>query len=159
MTSRIEAVMALGYTPAQAAFLELAALASGYYLRGQYHEFIQRSSGAMGQVFIERVLEKRHAECFATFGCRRLYHTNGQALFRALGDVNNRNRRAHKFATIRRRLMTLDYCLASPRSAWLLTESEKTHFFLNHGVAQLQLPSEQFGGAVRYFVDKQPIAV
>jgi hypothetical protein len=60
--------------------------------------------------------------------------------------------------TVKRRLMALDYCLSVKGTGWLLTEREKTAFFLAHGVTGSDMPSEQFGGAKRYFVEKQPIS-
>jgi len=157
MTERAQELIGLGYSASQAPFLELAALQSGYFTRSQFNDCIERCCGAMGQVFIERALEKGHVKCIDSFGGRRLYQTVGQGLFRALGDENNRNRRSHRPATIRRRLMSLDYCISVKASTWLLTERDKTSFFSGLGASEEELPSELFGGARRFFVDRQPI--
>jgi hypothetical protein len=159
MTDRAKALAALGYTDNQALFLELAALQTGYFLRKQFNDFLGRQCGALAQVFIERSLEKGHIATLENFGTRRIYHAVGHGLFRALGDENNRNRRSHQPATIRRRLMALDYCLAVKHTDWLLTERDKREFFKSKGVAEDELPFEMFGATKRFFVDKQPLAV
>lgn len=159
MTERVQRVTQLGYTESQARFLELAALDSGYFVRSQFNDFLERECGALAQVFIERGLEKGHIASVDGFRNCRIYHTVGHALFRALGDENNRNRRVHQPATIRRRLMSLNYCLAVRGGDWLLTEREKLKFFEGRRVTEMELPAEMFGGARRYFVEKQPILV
>jgi len=159
MNARVKSLVSLGYTDNQAAFLELGALGSGYFLRKQFNEYIERRCGALGQAFVERALEKQHIRLIEVLGGRRLYHTFGHSLFRALGDENNRNRRSHQAQTIRRRLMALDYCVSNRACQWLLTEREKVSFFRSQGVPDSDLPSETFGGAKRFFIDKQPLSV
>lgn len=159
MTARARALVELGYTEKQALFLELAALQSGYFVRRQFNDFLDRRCGAQGQAFIERVLEKGHAKCVDALDGRRIYQTVGQGLFRALGDENNRNRRSHQLATIRRRLMSLDFCISAESDRWLLTEQDKTSFFKDRDVTEDEMPLELFGRARRFFVDKQPISV
>lgn len=157
MTTRSESLCRFGYTPREAQFMELAALLSGYFVVGQFNRFIERKSGALGQAFVERASRLAHIRKVYGDSKRHVFQVSASSVYQALGDAHNRNRREHQLGTVRRRLMALDYCIAQ-RGTYLLTESEKVAHCRKAGVAEERLPHERFGsGAIRFFVDKQPI--
>jgi hypothetical protein len=143
------------YTKREAEFLRLAALQSGYFLRRHFNEFIGKECGALAQRFIERGLHQTDFKALPTRPV--VYHATGSSLYAALGDPQNRNRREHETATVRRRLMALDFLLLHSSKTFLVTEQEKLSHFASSGVQQSVLPGEMFGTARRYFVDRQPI--
>lgn len=163
-----------GYTDREWAFLRLASLLSGYFLRRHFNEFIGRECGALAQRFVARGIAQGHFQAVPAVGGRVIYHVAGCELYSALGDPNNRNRRGHRMETIRRRLLALDYALLQPETAWLLTEREKVLYFCGAsggtastglGISEGDLPIALFHGKTdgektrRYFVDKQPLSV
>src|SRR2546425_9737908 len=60
-SERIEALKSLGYTEREAAFLCLAALHGGYFLRRQYCDFIGKQIGGTAAALVEKLLAQRHA--------------------------------------------------------------------------------------------------
>lgn len=148
-----------GYTKREAAFLELAALLSGYFVRRQFNEFIGRECGALGQGFIERAQRLGHMRVLAASGNRQVLHICGSGVYAGLLDENNRNRREHRPETVRRRLMGLDFAISQKERAWLLTEREKVAQFEAAGISKRDLPQSAFRSRTQtFFVDKQPIA-
>ena len=57
---RIAAVRAMGYTTREAGFLEFVALHSGYFLRRQYNQFLDRKRGGTAAALIRKLLQKEH---------------------------------------------------------------------------------------------------
>lgn len=148
-----------GYTEREAAFLELAALLSGYFVRRQFNEFIGRECGALAQGFIERAQRLGYVKVLAASGNRQVLHVCGSGVYAGLLDENNRNRREHRPETVRRRLMGLDFAISQQEKAWLLTEREKVAHFEAAGISKPDLPKSVFRGRSQtFFVDKQPIA-
>src|ERR1043166_6699009 len=125
MTNRLQS---LGYTQREATFLEKAALISGYFQRGQYNGSIKRECGAVGQQFIDRAARLRHIELLKAYLPKRIYHVRAHLIYSALGDADNRNRKAHRPEAVRRRLMALDLVLGRPQENWLLTTEAATAF-------------------------------
>ncbi len=161
---RNKALQSFGYTERESAFLCLAALHGGYFLRRQYDHFVGRQDGGSTAQLIERVLAKRHAQAFSYRHNTHVYHLCTRPFYAALGQVDNRNRRPRQASTIKNKLMGLDFVLAHWDHEYLATEQEKLDYFT--GTLHLPistLPSKLFlGGAVsattaRYFVDKYPI--
>lgn len=154
MTSNL---LGLGYTEREAAFLRLAALQSGYFVRRQFNEFNGRECGAVCQRFISRSLDRGHIKPLDALGGRVVYHVCSSQIFARLGDPDNRNRRDHQNDTVRRRLMALDYVLQRREEDWLLTEHEKFEFLSK---AQTAGTAAEIlaGGAKRMFGDNQPIS-
>jgi hypothetical protein len=167
MTSaaRSVALERLGYTPRQARFLTLAALHGGYFVRRQYVAFTGGQHGVAAVGFISRVLERGHVAVVEAPVMGRVYHVGYKPLYAALGDVDNRNRRIHSAASIRRRLMALDYVLAHQEDVFVVTERDQVAFFVNeHYIPRSSLPSTPYTSTdgrsttTRYFVEKLPIA-
>ena len=163
---RVHVLQGLGYTQREAAFLCIAALQSGYFLRRQFLSFIEGAYGKSDTNLTKKVLERRHAKATVLRYNQTLYHLCSKPLYTALGESDNRNRREHFVFTIKARLMALDYVLQHRNDTYLATESRKgEHFRDTLGIDSEYLPSKRYTGkisgedTVRYFVDKYPIAI
>jgi hypothetical protein len=161
---RIENVKSLGYSQREATFLVLAALHAGYFLRRQYCAFAGSEWGGADGKLIEKMLSRCHAKELEVRNWRRIYNISSKAVFEALGEVDNRNRRLHEPQTIKARLMALDYVIAHPEFVWYPTESERISLFTEQlGVHRVHLPVWRYASrkndelTLRWFVDKPPI--
>ena len=163
-SERVHALQALGYTEREAAFLCLAALHGGYFLRRQYGAYLGRHDGGTIHQLLERTLSLGHAQV-ATFKANtHIYHLAARPFYAALGQEDNRNRRLRQTTTIKAKLMALDFVLAHPAAQYLATEQEKLHYFQNTlHIPHEVLPTKKYAsrGLVteRYFVEKYPIFV
>src|ERR1051325_6119720 len=124
-SERRDGLTRLGYTSREAAFLCLAALHAGYFLRRQYAQFLGTSMSGQVAALIEKVLANGHAEATTFAGDIHIYHLCARPFYAVLGQEDNRNRRTRQPATIRKKLMALDYVLAHPDHRYLATEQEK----------------------------------
>lgn len=156
----------LGYTPAEARFLELAALHSGYFVRRQFSEFVGCERGGADGRLIDKLLRYRHGQVQNPKSNRLVYHLHCRRIYARLDEADNRNRREKAPQTIKRKLMSLDFVLAHSGDRFLATEADKVAYFTHErGVDKGLLPCRRYpshtsGPAVlRYFVDKLPIAV
>ena len=164
---RVIALEPLRFTPRQTRFLALVALHSGYCLRRQYAAFAGIQYGKNVCDFFETLVARGLAERFTQRADRgHIYHVKARAIYRALGQPENRNRRQASAALIARRIMVLDYVLRHADVEWLSTENEKVELFGRFGVPPRDLPNRVFGpspiGAAittRYFVQKTPVAL
>jgi hypothetical protein len=88
---------------------------------------------------------------------------SGNAIFRALGVENIRQRRRASKSGIMRRLLSLDFVLEHPGMGWLPTEAEKVEFFEKLGLPLRLIPRRIYYGVAgnqkRYFALKLPLAV
>ncbi len=166
MTSeeRIRAITGMGYLPKEAEFLCLAALYSGLFLRRQYRRFLSIESGKREQSLIDKLLARGHARQSRLGPRTQLIHLCSHPFYRRLGQPENRHRRRRSVASVRVKLMGLDFVLAHPDCAFLPTEEEKLDCFRRVlGIDLSLLPRRVYrssGGdspTVRYFVDKFPI--
>jgi hypothetical protein len=159
---RIQALERLGYTDREAAFLSLAALNGGYFLRRQYCQFLNKAVGGTAASLIEKVLTKGHAHV-ATYGNNiRVYHLAARPFYAALGQEDNRNRRLRQPETIKDKLLGLDFVLAHRDQEYLTTEQEKLDYFVaTLGLTKAVLPGKCYVGSgkttERYLVEKFPI--
>jgi hypothetical protein len=165
---RIQALKRLDYSEREAAFLCLAALHGGYFLRRQYGQFLSQSPGGNAAALIEKVLDKGHASGTTYATNTHIYHLNARPFYAALGQEDNRNRRLRQPATIKNKLMGLDFVLAHSDRQYLATEQEKVDYFT--GTLKLEallLPVKRYTGrgpageryCDRYFVEKFPISL
>ena len=125
----IPEIVKLGYTPREAAFLYLAGMHSGYFLRRQYNQFVAREDGATSQRLCEKVTERGHAETMDYGQKRFVFHLQAKAIYRLLGIEDSQNRRRKGDREIKARLMQLDYLLDCFGSQFLETERVKVEFF------------------------------
>jgi hypothetical protein len=165
-SERNEAIVRFGYTPREAAFLSLAALHGGFFLRRQYCRFIDREVGGTAAALLEKVITNGHATAVA--GCQnaKVYHLSARPFFAALGQEDNRNRRQRPPVVIKNRLMGLDFVLDHPNHHYLATEQEKvTYFTTTLGIDLADLPVKIYRSptasvsTARYFMDKYPLFV
>ena len=161
---RIEALKRLGYSEREAAFLCLAALHGGYFLRRHYCDFIGKEIGGTAAALIEKLLAQQHAAAITAFNNTKIYHLGSRPFYQAIGEPDNRNRREHSPALIKNRLMSLDFVLAHRDYRYLATEREKLDYFSGTlEIALSALPYKRYislkttSSTIRYFVDKYPI--
>jgi hypothetical protein len=156
-----------GYTHEETAFLGLAALNSGYFLRRQFSSFAGVVRGKRATHLIEKLTRNGHIRQLTFRSDHAIYHLCARPFYAALGDENNRNRRKHQVLTIKNRIMGLDFILEHPSERFLGTENERLTFFAD----RLEMPTDVFPAkryrakkdigqhTDRYFVDKFPISV
>ncbi len=164
----VETLSAWRLTPRQARFVVTVALHSGYCLRRQYMAFAGLRYGKVVREFLDGLVERRLAERTAYRVDRGfLYHLHARALYRALGQDDNRNRRRTSPAAIARKLMLLDYVIAEPEAEWYATEQDKVALFTGRfGVAPVDLPQRSYApyderspSSTRYFMHKLPVGL
>src|SRR5437660_12144152 len=126
---RIAALKSLGYTEREAAFLCLAALHGGYFLRRQYCDFIGKQIGGTAAALVEKLLAQRHAVAISALNHTKIYHLGCRPFYAALGETDNRNRREHAPLAVKRRLMGLGFVLPHPNHRYLATECERVDYF------------------------------
>ncbi|HET8925231.1 MAG TPA: hypothetical protein VFN26_19775 [Candidatus Acidoferrum sp.] len=162
--AHLEALVAFGYSEAEARFLYLVATHSGYFVARQFLEFSGAHWGKRTTGFWAKLQSLRHArvERFPKSGV--VYHVFSRRLYRQIERENIRNRRTHELDFIKKRLAILDFVLAHPEHQYLETEPEKVRFFCGTlGLERHNLPSRIYLGSaqarptLRYFVDKFPM--
>jgi len=165
MSDRVTRVMALGFTERQARFLVTVMLHSGICIQRQYCAAAQLVHGDKTRAFFRDLVAKRYATAYpcARSGAR-VYHVHNKALYAAIGEPDDRNRRLMSFSRAIEGLILLDTVLAAPEVRWLATAQEKLAYFTQ--ATRLRpddLPQLVFrtprGRTVRHFPDKLPIGV
>lgn len=162
----VENLSLVGYTHDEAAFLCLAAIHSGYFVRRQFNDFLRQPRGGAAARFIEKLVAKGHAQVVHFRLNRLIYHIRTLKVYARLDQADNRNRREKAPLTIKRKLMCLDFVLAHRTEWFLRNEGEKVAYFTeSRGVPIENLPvrryePRRFGEVtLRYFVDKLPVYV
>lgn len=163
---RVTALAPLGFTPRQTRFLVMAALHSGYCLRRQYLAFAGVRYGKNVRDFLEALVRRELAQRFLYQPNRgHVYHLHAKALYRALAQRDNRNRRQVSPAVIARKLMLLDAVLTVPDAEWYATEEDKVALFTRErGIPLGDLPQRVYAPTdrrsrttTRYFMHKLPV--
>lgn len=165
---RVRAVSLLGFSERQTRFLVTVALHGGFCLRRQYMAFAGLRYGAGVRDFLDRLVARKLA---TRLDFRRdrghVYHLHTSAIYDAIGQPDNRNRRSASAALIARKLMVLDFVLAHRDFEWFATEEDKVALFTaRFGVPALDLPQRIYVAprretppTIRYFIHKLPIFV
>jgi hypothetical protein len=162
---RAAALRPFGFTERDASFLALVMVHGGVCVKRQYGDFSDRSWGNVPHHFFAALVNEHWATAHP---CGRrgahLVHISHKKLYRAIGQVDNRNRRPPTAARAVERLMLLDAVLAHRESLWLGTERDKVAYCVEHrGLDLAHLPSVTFttagGRTVRYFPEKMPIGI
>lgn len=136
----IPVLQVAGYTEREAAFLYLVALHSGYFLRRQYLRFIERGRGALAAQFLRRASALGHIQSIACGQARFVYHLTSTEVYAAAGLGASHHRRLKSDATIKSRLMVLDFVL-DHLGETLLDTQEKVEYFIGiHGLSESLLP-------------------
>jgi hypothetical protein len=155
------AVQRFGYTAREAAFLSMAALHAGCFLRRQFCA----KRGKLADALCRKVMALGHARTTVYARNTHLYHLSAKPLYAVLGQADNRHRRPHEGFYLRSKLMGFDYVLAHPGYRFLPTEQEKLEYFCEvRGIALKMLPAKVYTGhdrsrTERYFVDKYPVRI
>lgn len=142
----IPVLQSAGYTEREAAFLYLAALHSGYFLRRQYLDFIQRARGALAAQFLRRAIALGHIRGVACGQARFIYHLTSSEIYAAAGLGTSHHRRLKSDATIKSRLMVLDFVLNHLDGTLLDTSESKIGYFTGTlGLNESILPRSRGG--------------
>jgi hypothetical protein len=162
----IQRLQKLGYEEGEARFLSIVALHSGYFLRRQFLRFTGGTKGWKDIALLERLKANGHARALVFRHERMVYHLSSKSIYEALGDPNNRNRREHQPATIKNKIMALDFILDHPVAEFLATEREKIDYFVEtRKITREDLPTKfyasPYGGATtaKHFVERYPMFV
>lgn len=128
-TDLILVLESLGYTTREASFLYLVAVHSGYFLRRQFDYFIDRQKGAISQNLLEKARLAGHIAVLDYRQGRHVYHLFFRPFYRLLGNPDSQNRRRKGDASIRARLIALDYVLENSNEHHFESDEEKICYF------------------------------
>jgi len=163
-SERMVSLQKLGYDAVEARFLSIAALQSGYFLRRQFLSFIGGTKGWKDVALFHKLKANGQCQVSVYRRQRMVYHLCSKPLYDALGEPNNRNRREHQPATIKNKIMSLDFALRHPDGEFLSTEREKLDYFLRtRSFAPEDLPTRLYASphgnapAAKHFVESYPI--
>ena len=163
---RIQALQKFGYDADEARFLPIAALHGGYFLRRQFLNFVGGTKGGKDVVLLKKLETNHHVRVSVYRHNRMVYHLCSKPLYEALREPNNRNRREHQPATIKNKIMYLDFVLEHQDQVFLATEREKVDYFVGtRNIAREDLPTRLFAShygekpAAKHFVDSYPICL
>jgi hypothetical protein len=110
-TNALESLMRIGYTDREATFLYMVAVHSGYFLRRQYTESVNRERGGVATNFIRKAIEVGHIRALPCSEGRYIYHLFGKQVYRVIDQGDSQSRRLKSSPEIQRRLIALDYIL------------------------------------------------
>jgi len=160
----IAAIQSLGYTAAQARFLYLVAVHSGYFVPRQFLTFTGRKWGTRSHTFVTKLESRGHATWREYHPIGGVYHLFSQTLYRFIDKQNLATPGRHSVEFIRTRLLLLDFILENLGFDYFETEPEKTAYFCDSlGIPKTVLPAKTYDGALgseptlRYFVDRFPM--
>jgi len=164
---RVQAIAAFGFTERQARFLVTVLIHSGVFIERQYRAFAGIAHGQNTRDFVAKLVSCGYATPTLPGALHRgrLFHVQHKALYEAIGEPNNRNRKPASLGRFVERLMILDAVLADRHYAWLGTERDKMQYFFS-GLLKEDLPKDwyphlTFGEGhdktTRYFPEKLPI--
>ena len=155
----------LGWTGQHAEWIALVCLHSGVFTRAQFCQYFntQRMTASrfVNALVHRRIAVERNWPLFN--GGAKTCRISSNAIFRALGVENIRQRRRASKSVIMRRLLSLDFVLEHPAMNWLPAAPEKVEFFEKLGLPLRLLPRRIYYGVAanqkRYFALKLPLAV
>ncbi len=160
----IERIRELGYTEAEARFLYIVAIHSGYFTLGQFRAFTGTAHGKRSTNFAQKVIKRGHASVRDYMRRGSIFHLFSRTIYGQIEKDNLRNRKRHSFDFMRARLVLLDFILATQEFAYFETEQDKVRFFCDElGVPKDALPVKVYEGDpdskpnLHYFVDKFPL--
>lgn len=165
---RTEAITAFGFTARQARFLVEVLIHSGVFVERQYCTFAGITHGQKTHDFLTRLVERGYARPILVGALHRgrLFHVHYKPLYAAIGQADNRHRKAMPLGKMVERLMVLDAVLADRTFTWLGTEFDKRSYFMRRLQGRVELrefPRLTFGSGEkirhRYFPDKVPIGI
>jgi len=162
--NHIERIRGLGYTEAEARFLYIVAVYSGYFTLGQFRGFTGAGYGKRPTAFARKLLTQGHAAIRERTSRGPVFHLFSRTVYGQIEKDNLRNRKQHSLDFMRTRLVLLDFILQNQEFDYLETEQEKVSFFCEKlGVLRDCLPAKVYTGrlgsppTIRYFLDKFPL--
>ena len=128
---RVQKLMDRGFSLRQARFLVHVLIFSGVFLERQYRAFTGLAHGQKTQDFLAKLVNAGYATPITPGALHRgrLFHVQYKPLYEAIGEPNNRHRKAASLGRFVERLMLLDAVLADHRYGWLGTEQDKRTYF------------------------------
>jgi len=163
-SAQIERIRDLGYTEAQAQFLYIVAVHSGYFTLGQFLAFTKARYGKRPTSFAQRLIKQGHATARDYLRKGSIFHLFSRTVYGQIDKDNLRNRKRHSFEFMRTRLVLLDFILAHQDLEYFESEQEKVSFFCETlRISRDRLPAKVYEGSpgcqptIRYFVDKFPL--
>jgi hypothetical protein len=165
---RVQAIQAFQFTERQARFLVEVMIHGGAFVPRQYGAFAGIVHGQKTRDFLSRLVERGYARPIQVGAVHRgrLYHLTYKPLYAAIGEGDNRHRKATSLARLVQRVMLLDAVLADRTCTWLGTQRDKYNYFvrlLYKRVETCEFPHLRFGRephlTVRFFPEKLPIGV
>ncbi len=161
---QVERIKELGYTEAEARFLYIVAVHSGYFTLGQFRAFTKTAYGKRPTSFAQKLINRGHATVRDYMRRGSIFHLFSRTLYGQIDKDNLRNRKRHSFDFMRGRLVLLDFILANQDLNYFETEQDKVRFFCGEmGIPKDALPAKVYEGGLdgkptlRYFVDKFPM--
>jgi hypothetical protein len=128
--SQLAGLRAFGYTEAEARFLYLVAVHSGYFTVRQFLDFAHAKSGKRNARFVEKLFRLGHATAQRYTRRSLVYHLCSRRIYEAIGKAHLRNRREHELDYIKTRLLALDFILANPEDRYFETAEEKRRYLI-----------------------------
>lgn len=161
---QVERIKELEYTEAEARFLYIVAVHSGYFTLGQFRAYTKTAYGKRSTSFAQKVIKHGHASVRDYMRRGSIFHLFSRTLYGHIDKDNLRNRKRHSFDFMRGRLVLLDFILANQDLNYFETEQDKVRFFCDEmGILKDALPAKVYEGrhdkrpTLRYFVDKFPM--
>src|ERR1700693_5466259 len=144
---QVERIKELGYTEAEARFLYIVAVHSGYFTLGQFRAFTKTAYGKRSASFAQKVIKQGHGSVRGYMRRGSIFHLFSRTLYGQIDKDNLRNRKRHSFDFMRARLVLLDFILANLELNYFETEQEKVHFFCNDlAIPKESLPAKVYEG-------------
>lgn len=128
--SQLVGLRAFGYTEAEARFLYLVAVHSGYFTVRQFLDFAHAKSGKRNACFVEKLFRSGHATAQRYTRRSLIYHLCSRRIYDAIGKAHLRNRREHELDYIKTKLLGLDFILANPEDRYFETPEEKRRYLV-----------------------------
>ena len=98
---QIERIKGLGYTQAEAHFLYIVAVHSGYFTLRQFCTFTRAARGKRSFLFARKLLQSEHASMRDYPGVGPVFHLFSRTVYGRMEKDNLRNRRRHSLQFIR----------------------------------------------------------
>ena len=157
---------ATGLTRRASEWTALAALHSGVFTRKQLAAGLGIGNDSAGRRETSRVVTELRDLDFVTemdVAGMNSIHLHGKAIYRGLGEPDNRNRRKPSREKALERLLALDYVLDHPDENWQPTERAKTAALEASGIPQDTWSSTRYEApdesTTRHFVEKWPLGI
>ena len=120
----LESLIRAGYTDREATFVYMVAVHSGYFLRRQFIESVQRERGGVATSFLRKATELGHVTELLCAEGRFIYHLHGKQVYRMIDRSDSQSRRLKSTLEIRRRLIAFDYVLSHLRDQKFIESEE-----------------------------------